>query len=51
MEKTELIRQISEYLNIGPFNDLDLRLFRRNLLRLSVKSLEMLLGCLRRLYL
>lgn len=50
MSKTELINQISEYLNIGPFNDQDLRCFRRSLRRLSSLSLEMLLGCLRRLY-
>jgi len=51
MEKTDLIKQISEYLNIGPFNDNDLLRFRRDLRRLSILSLEMLLGCLRRLYL
>jgi len=50
-KKTELILQISEYLNIGPFSDNDLRDFRRDLLRLSVKALEMLLSCLRRLFL
>jgi hypothetical protein len=48
--KSDLILEISEYLNIGPFNNHDLNAFRRNLRRLSVLSLEMLLGSLRKMY-
>jgi len=48
--KKKLINEISEYLNIGHFNDSDLRHFRRNLRRLSLLSLKMLVGCLKRLY-
>ena len=51
LKKLELIIEIVDYLGTGPFENRDLRSVRRDLHRLSVKSLKMLLSRLQCLYL
>lgn len=48
--KVNLIDQISEYLNVRELCDNDLRYFRRDLLRLSIRSLGILIFALQRMY-
>lgn len=51
LKKVEVIQQISDYLSMGDFNDKELRRFRRDMRRMSLLSLEMILGTLRKRYL
>lgn len=50
LSKKSIIDEISDYLNIGSWSNTEINLFRRDLRRMSVSSLEMLLGSLRRVY-
>lgn len=48
--KQDLINQIVNYLNPRHDGEKEILNFRRSLMRLSLRNLEMMLSCLRHLY-
>jgi len=48
--KTALINEIVDYLNMGSFSNSEIRLFRRDLKRMSKPGLSMILSMLINLY-
>ncbi len=50
LSKMDIVNQISEYLKVWMLGDNDLRRFRRDLRRLSMESLKILINGLQDMY-